>query len=206
MKLKPIFRFISVIFLAVFLIVLTAGCDYFIGPEGPAGETGADGVDGATGPAGADGADGEDGGNIPGGTLTLSISYGGIATSSSIVHICFDPDIYITDDDETMLTFSIADYFGDNGVSYTVTWRAPDVMVGSYFVYTWIDFDGNSVMDTTPNDERNFVTVFDLSGTLEATSTPGEITNNTGDSILIPNYTFWDDFAPQIDLTANYSS
>ncbi len=209
MKKTRILLYLSVLIVSLPLLFLGVSCDSLVGPQGPAGETGATGETGSAGTNGTNGTngeDGEDGGNIPGGTLRIELSSGEPVTSSTLVHICFDTDTIIMSGGESIVTIPVADYYSSAGsVFYCVTWHAPDVTPGSYYVYAWIDFNGDLVFDTVTTPwETDYVFLYDPEGALSALSTPGEITNPDFD-ILLPNYTFWDDFAAQIDLLVQYS-
>ena len=73
---------------------------------------------------------------------------------------------------------------------------------GSYYVYAWADLNGDSVIDTSPS-EATATMLYDPQGIL---TLPGGLSGDiTSTSILMPNYTFWEDFAPQIDLILTWS-
>jgi len=181
------------------LIVALSGCELLVGPAGPAGPTGATGDTGAAGDAGPAGSNG---GNIPGGVLNISTYFGAWPETTPLLHICFDPDATILDGSESIVAIPISDYIDDSGwLSYSITWRAPDVAPGAYFVYVWLDSNGDSAFQ---KDTEN-ITLYDPRYVLNiATEEEFWQITNPDSTILLPNYTFWDDFAAQIDFTINY--
>ena len=193
---KSLLKTIVLLLAACLVLLIAVGCDNLIGPEGPAGADGATGATGETGPAG------EDGGNIPGGIVFFNIPTGGLASESSLIQISFDPDRYVMDGDETTVSIPIADYFPSLGAGayYSLTWHAPDVVPGSYFVYAWLDFNGDSLFDAADAD---CLTLYNPRNNLNIDAT--SINNPDATDIIPPNYTFWEDFAAQIDFEMNYA-
>jgi len=165
-------------------LVLMAGCE---GPAGPAG------VDGISGNA------------VPGGTLEINISEG--LTENSKIVLVFDPDATLLDGNETVYDFPLADHtIIDNATLYT-TWYAPEVVPGDYYVYYWIDFDGNGQIATSDENGAEEYTL-DIFGSKSrfSFSPPGAVTSiKSNGAILLPNYTVWEDYAPPLNLVIVFS-
>lgn len=172
-KVLPLF-----ILILLFTIVLV-GCDYF---TGPAGKDGLDGIDGV------------DGGNVPGGFLDVFV-YSGSLEQGAQVRIVFDPDTTILNGNETIEIIPLADYIEIGSINEPLSWHAPEVVPGSYYIYAWIDYEGDGLIDTLQTSEGTF-SVFG-SFSIDTAGTPWII----NDSLNRPNYTFFDDFAPQVDFT-----
>ena len=124
----------------------------------------------------------------------------GNAGTETVIHICFDLDTSLSNGSEQTTSIPLADYLFGDQVFFTAPWRAPDAGTGTYYVYAWTDLNGNGSIDTSPNEELAILApVFDLLLNYYIDFGAGEIM--TYGDLLLPNYTCWDDFAPEIDLT-----
>jgi len=174
-----------IILILMFMVVL-AGCDFFTGPAGVDGINGINGVDG---------------GNIPGGIITISYGYDENISLSTKVWVVFDPDENIMDGNETRISVSIGEYLYDSdgayGIQTNLPWHAPGVAPGSYYVYCWLDYDGDEAMSVGEANGYAGLYGFDMGYYCSDYSTISNDYYNTG---IFPNYTFWEDFAPQITI------
>ena len=164
------------LFLLAGILLLFSGCDFL---EGPAG---ADGI------------------SIPGGTIDITVQ---TLTPSSTAVVVFDPDEKILDGDETVITIPLVSYTNGDTARFITSWRAPEVVPGDYYVYYWIDFDGDGVIDTLADDsgkEENTLSIFNDSTSALSFDPAGAVTTIISDNLLFPNYTVWDNFAPQLNL------
>lgn len=206
MKTRSRFFPFQTLCIIICFFLFSAGCDIFMGPEGPVGPEGPAGPAGTDGEDGADGADGtagEPGGNVPGGVLNMS--FGDSITVDTVVRICFDPDQFILSGNETTVDVPLVDYLDGGSVNFAVTWHAPAVTPGSYYVYAWVDLNGDSIMDAFPNEQDPTV-IYDplaeVSGPVYSLNFgSGQI---EAGAVLMPNYTFWNDYASEINFYMNY--
>jgi hypothetical protein len=159
--------------LAALLSIAFTGCDLFTGPAGE---------------------DGVNGGNIPGGFIQVQAS---TLIPASEVLIIFDPDNAILSGNESTVVIPVGDYQVAGGLDWRFSWRAPNVNPGNYFIYFWIDINGNGIIDSV-NEESSFVLYDPDNYYFLEGSPPGSIGFEI--PLEIPNYTFWSDFAPQLDL------
>ena len=144
--------------------------------------------------AGCSGPEGEAGNNVPGGTMAIT-EYGGADPDTRVV-IAFDPDEIADSGNETLVVYPMAGYLDGVQINITLSWSAPNVVPGTYYVYAWIDFTGNTLL----NDEgfaADEVFVFDYTSDYAYDEVDRIESNNLN---LSPNYTFWEDFAPDIDF------
>jgi len=87
---------------------------------------------------------------VPSGFVYLDIYYSGDISTDTRLWIAFDPDINVSDGDESTLSIPLGDYlYTVEGYDAHVVlpWSAPDVPDGSYYVYSWIDVTADGVMD-----------------------------------------------------------
>jgi len=200
MKAKSSFFPFQILRIVICLGLSISGCEGPMGPEGPAGSIGPAGTDGT------DGAPGDPGGNVPGGILNMA--FGDSITVDTVIRICFDPDEFILSGNESTVDVPPADYLDSGSVNFAVTWYAPDATPGSYYVCARVDLDGDNIMDTSPDpDEQGPTVIYDpladvygpayslnfVSGQIEAAG-----------AVLMPNYTFWQDYASEINFYMNY--
>lgn len=132
---------------------------------------------------------------FPGGTLTINLANTSAETDIVIV---FDLDAAVLDGGEVLAVIPVGQYShmpvtgGNDVIQQSITWYAPNVPAGQYFVYCWADLDGDGTINGT---EETTIEVFSPGG--EYTYSGGFITA-PGEPQLVPNYQFWDDFAPDI--------
>ena len=134
-------------------------------------------------------------------------------SADSVLRICFDPDEFVLSGNEITVDIPLEEYiiYG-NQVDRTIYWRAPGVPPGDYFVYAWTDLNGNGIMDAgSPSEKLQGPVVlynpfYFYGASLDAyiDFTDMEIKANDLPE-LAPNYTFWEDFASEIDFEINYS-
>lgn len=171
------------IILLVSLVFMS--CDFFMGDPG---------VDGL------DGADGADGGNYPGGMLTI-LDDSGSADSNYKVQVVLDPDVNVLDGDEFMFSIDLGPYIIANEIDLVLPWYMADAVPGSYYIYAWVDIDGDGIIDdgVTGGPEESTLIIYDpLSDyTIDITSITG--------AVLRPNYTFYTEFAPEVSFSLTFS-
>ena len=78
------------------------------------------------------------------------------------------------------------------------TLRASEITPGSYFIYAWPDLDNDSVLDISTAEET-LLFIFDPFMEYGQTLLEGKISANEYEG-PIPNYTFWSDLAPNIEI------
>ena len=162
----------AIAFICVFLII---GCT----------------VDGDRGPAGAPA------GNVPGGMVAVCINDGSAAADLAVM-IAFDPDEIIGNGNETLVEIPLAAYIdGSTNIRKTLTWQADTVAPGSYYVYAWLDVNGNRSFDTGVLYEWNYIQIYDEAGAY-AYQTGAPYATITSTFPLVPNYICTADSAADI--------
>lgn len=161
---------VLVIVMAVLLLAVFSGCSFFTGPAG------------------------EDGGNVPGGTVTVLID-SALFTPETTIRIVFDENTLVLNGSEAFVNLPLADYIGSGYL--TLTWKAPDLNPGSYYVYYWVDLDGDRTIN---GDESSDVYHPGNDYSINVSLTPMEIVSSSGYK-LFPNYTSTVDFAPFLELS-----
>jgi len=180
-------------YIIIFLIaLLSLSCGLF--PVGPAGEGGLDGSDGLPG------SDGTDGIALPGGTISVYDDSNTILAESS-VKIIFDDDVIINEGDpgEYQFTINIGAYRNGTSINHSQSWSAPGVPPGAYYVYAWLDLDNNGTFETG----TTYHFIFDMSS--DYIYNTGNIISNNDPASIAPNYTIWDNFAAQINISFSHS-
>jgi len=163
------------------------------------------------GPAGTDGLDGIDGLNsktVPGGTITLSVTNGGSfpPPADASVIVMFDTDPQVCTGDEQYVQIQFDNYrTAGNEIEVTLTWYAPDIEPGTYFVYAWIELTGDATLnDSFPENED--VWVFDPSGAYNFYNGENRIDSSGSLSPPAPNYTVSDQYTPQLHISLAYTT
>jgi len=175
------------IFAIIVLSMLVISCDYFIGPAGPAGPAGETGLEGAAG---------TDSVNYPGGILTVTDeSENADGYPNYKARIVIDSDTDVLTGDETIVTVDLVPYINGGNIDFSLPWYSSEVSPGSYYIYGWLDISGDGVIDS--GDELDSLWIFDPSSIYSITDTL--ITSPS--SVLLPNYIFTGEFAPEVDIT-----
>lgn len=147
------------------------------------------------GPIGLTGAAGLAGGRIPGGALAVTID--ATADADTAIVIAFDPDEIADSGNEQLVIIPLGDYVVAGNVNRTFVWNAPSVSPGTYYVYAWVDTDlSEALNDESYTTGEVFVYDFANDYGYDEVDRIGS-TNST----LTPNYTFWTDYAPDIDIS-----
>lgn len=138
---------------------------------------------------------------VPGGILTVYMNPGSSPQSSATVWIVLDTDENMTNgNEEYKVSVPIGQFISGNAIHHTMTWHAPDVPPGSYYVYAWVENDNDGILESDDPYLDGDVFVFDPSGDYSFSNEEPYIINSTL-GILQPNYTFWRDSAPDIEIT-----
>lgn len=136
----------------------------------------------------------------PGGIINLDLYYAGTETTNLI--IAFDEDTSITSGNELLVVLPVGqflqyDEFDSPFIYQSFTWYAPDIPQGAYYVYAWLDFDGEGDLDAVWEEEDS-VTIYSPNDDFSFDNVNYEILSTQG--LLSPNYEFWTDYAPDIIL------
>ena len=168
---RNLFTFISVLILSVIL----SGCDFFTGPAG---------------------------GAIPGGIVQIDLNFDTNLDYTNKLIIAFDPDVNVSDGDEYTVEYPLGDYmydFDGIGLNLPLPWSAPDVPEGLYFVYCWVDYIENGVMDASEADSYSDLLGASVGYYFDTTG-PVFIDQTYGSEVVFPTYAVDGGYVPQIDF------
>ena len=133
----------------------------------------------------------------PGGTVAVDLSG---TTDTTALIIAFDEDEWVMSGNEYIKEINAGIYnTARSTIRQSFTWYAPEVPVGTYYVYCWADLNGNGTLDMGTDDA--YVDLFSPAGEYVYNNQvmPYGIIAVTLTGIdLHPNYEFWEDFAPDI--------
>ena len=141
-------------------------------------------------------------GAVPSGFVYLDFSYESGFSSDSRLWIAFDPDTNISDGDEYTLSMPLGDYlYSTDGydIHVVLPWSAPDVPVGNYYVYCWIDVTADGQMDAA--EAQNYAALHGASVGYELSTELMTIVHNSVDyPETFPTFRVDGGPAPQIDF------
>jgi hypothetical protein len=139
----------------------------------------------------------------PGGTFTLACFYFAGDMSKLQIVVVFDPNNVFDDGIDYTYTFPVGDYEfpeGSGDVQVTHSFECPDVPSGDYFVYAFLDYDGDTYYE--PADAQNDSWVYGDTPLyqIDASGTPYMITSPNPS----PNYTVSDTYAAPLQFDFYY--
>jgi hypothetical protein len=140
----------------------------------------------------------------PGGTFTVECySYGDMSQAQVVVVFDQDDDIDVVT--EYTYRFPVDQYENTSGdVLVTQSFECTDVPVGDYFVYAFLDFDGDSVYEPIPFEDDSW-TYGEPNYYIDDSSHPYLI-GGKYDPPLIPNYSVSSTYAAPLEFTLYYGS
>ncbi len=132
----------------------------------------------------------------PGGTFSIDYSAGSDVSQMQVV-VVFDPDAEIDVGTDYTYAFSVSEYDdGFGNVHETRSFVCPGVPAGGYFVYAFLDVDGDGVYE--PASEVSWI-YGDPNYLIDTSGTPDVIKAQYYDP-PVPNYTVTETYAAPMEI------
>lgn len=141
----------------------------------------------------------------PGGTFTVDFYDPDVVDLSNLqVVVVFDPNDILDDGIDYTYTFPVGQYeFWPGEVRVIRSFECPDVPVGDYFVYAFLDYDGDGVFE--PESENEVSRTFgDGYYYIDSSDTPYMIAAPYPSPD--PNYTVTSTYAAPLEFTLSYDT